>query len=159
MFYIYSLYTIADAERAFRLLRAMIPGPDESDYVQRGQLPVFIPNYYRGAYYQYPHSAGKSSQLFNTGTVSWVYRCLVEGLFGLRGDREGLTINPMLPVAWQQAEVSREFRGAVFNIKIQRDANTSKVAVRVDANWLAEPKITQFNAGKTYAVDVLIPVV
>lgn len=159
VFYIYSLYTIAEADRAFRLLRAMIPGPDESDYVQRGQLPVFIPNYYRGAYYQYPNCAGKSSQLFNTGTVSWVYRCLVEGLFGLRGDREGLTINPMLPADWQQAEVSREFRGAVFNIKIKRDANTSSVAVCFDGNWLAEPRITKFISGKTYDVDVLIPTV
>ena len=50
VFYIYSLYTIGESDRAFRLLRQMIPGPDLADYRQRGQLPVFIPNYYRGAY-------------------------------------------------------------------------------------------------------------
>ena len=48
-FYIYSLYTVGERDRAFRLMRQMIPGPDPADYQQRGQLPVFIPNYYRGA--------------------------------------------------------------------------------------------------------------
>jgi cellobionic acid phosphorylase len=39
-FYIYSLYTIGERDRAFRLMRQMIPGPDPTDYKQRGQLPV-----------------------------------------------------------------------------------------------------------------------
>jgi cellobiose phosphorylase len=65
--------------------------------IQRGQLPVFIPNYYRGAYRQIPRTAGRSSHLFNTGTVPWVYRCLIDGLFGLQGSQEGLQIKPQLP--------------------------------------------------------------
>src|SRR5690606_24572061 len=106
VFYIYSLYTLSESDRAYRLLRQMIPGPDEQDYLQRGQLPVFIPNYYRGAYYQFPRTAGRSSQLFNTGTVSWVYRCLVEGLFGLKGDTNGLRIEPQLPSHWDHVKVT-----------------------------------------------------
>ena len=80
----------------------MIPGPDLADYVQRGQLPVYIPNYYRGAWRQHPRTAGRSSQLFNTGTVAWVYRCLVEELFGLKGDKHGLLIQPQLPTHWNR---------------------------------------------------------
>ncbi|MDB5950353.1 MAG: NdvB protein, partial [Massilia sp.] len=75
IFYIHSLYAVGEGERAYRLLRQMIPGPDDADYLQRGQLPVFIPNYYRGAHREYPRTAGRSSQLFNTGTASWAYRC------------------------------------------------------------------------------------
>ena len=104
VFYIFSLYTVGESDRAFRLLRQMIPGPDPADYMQRGQLPVFIPNYYRGAYHQHPRTAGRSSQLFNTGTVSWIYRCLVEGLFGVKGDRDGLVIQPQLPSHWNQVK-------------------------------------------------------
>ena len=74
-FYIYGLYERGHKEKAFQLLRKMIPGPDEADLLQRGQLPVFIPNYYRGGYRQFPRTAGRSSQLFNTGTVPWV--CLL----------------------------------------------------------------------------------
>src|SRR5208282_5329057 len=38
-FYIYSLYSIGQSDRAYRLLRQMIPGPELADYLQRGQLP------------------------------------------------------------------------------------------------------------------------
>jgi cellobionic acid phosphorylase len=156
VFYIYSLYTIAETNRAYKLLRQMIPGPSEQDYLQRGQLPVFIPNYYRGAYHQYPRTAGRSSQLFNTGTVSWVYRCLVEGLFGLKGDADGLSINPQLPSEWSQAKAVREFRGATFHVNIQRAAVT-QITVSVDGVQLAEPHISNIVAGKQYQVEVLLP--
>ena len=67
--------------------------------------------------------------MFNTGTVSWVYRCLIEGLFGLKGDREGLVISPQLPSHWNQAKVIRQFRGATFDIEIRRQPGLSRVVV------------------------------
>ena len=85
-FYLYALYQINQPDKAYQVLRQMLPGSTEQDCLQRGQLPVFLPNYYRGAYSQYPRTAGRSSQLFNTGTVHWLYRCLIEHLFGLKGD-------------------------------------------------------------------------
>lgn len=156
VFYIYSLYTVAEGDRAYKLLRQMIPGPSEQDYLQRGQLPVFIPNYYRGAYHQYPRTAGRSSQLFNTGTVSWVYRCLVDGLFGLQGDASGLQINPQLPAEWSNAKVARDFRGAKFNVSIRR-ADVKSLSVNVDGVALPEPHIGDIQVGKTYEVEVLLP--
>ena len=96
-FYIYALYTKGYKENAYRLIDKMIPGGDHDDLLQRGQLPVFIPNYYRGAFKQFPDTAGRSSQLFNTGTVHWIYRCLIDGLFGLKGEPDGLRVKPQLP--------------------------------------------------------------
>lgn len=157
VFYIYSLYTIAEADKAFELLRKMIPGPQQDDYLRRGQLPVFIPNYYRGAYYQYPDTAGRSSQLFNTGTVAWVYRCLVEGLFGLKGNRQGLEVCPNLPSSWQQASVSRAFRGATFAVHYRRDASVQQTTLEVDGVALSGQCIKNILAGKHYRVDVILP--
>ena len=156
IFYIYSLYTISESNRAYKLLRQMIPGPNEQDYLQRGQLPVFIPNYYRGAYHQYPRTAGRSSQLFNTGTVSWVYRCLVEGLFGLQGDEKGLLINPQLPSEWNSAKATREFRGAIFHVTIER-AKVSEITASIDGVTLARPHIDNILAGKEYQLKILVP--
>lgn len=157
VFYIYSLFTIAEQDRAYRLLRQMIPGPDEQDYLQRGQLPVFIPNYYRGAYHQFPRTAGRSSQLFNTGTVSWVYRSLIEGLFGLKGDREGLCIVPQLPSHWSQARVVREFRGARFEVDMRREQDINAVQVSLDGQRLEKAHISNIEAGKVYQVSVKLP--
>jgi cellobionic acid phosphorylase len=156
-FYVYSLYTVGEQDRAFRLLRHMIPGPDPADYQRRGQMPVYIPNYYRGAFYQHPRTAGRSSQLFNTGTVSWVYRCLVEGLFGLKGDPDGLVFQPQLPSCWTQAKVIREFRGATFQVVMRRDASLSRIRVVVDDQPLPTNKFAPIEAGRVYHVEVGIP--
>jgi cellobionic acid phosphorylase len=156
IFYIYSLYTVGESERAYQLLRQMIPGPSEADYLQRGQLPVFIPNYYRGAHREYPRTAGRSSQLFNTGTVSWAYRCFVEGLCGLKGDADGLVIQPRLPAAWDGMQVERSFRGAQFKVSIKR-ANVGAVEVWRDGQQLAHARVDAFEAGDTINLDVLVP--
>jgi cellobionic acid phosphorylase len=153
-FYIYALYAVEEKENAYRLLRKMIPGPDPEDIIQRGQLPVFIPNYYRGAYRQIPRTAGRSSHLFNTGTVPWVYRCLIDGLFGLQGSQEGLLIKPQLPSEWQEVSVKRIFRGAELQIEMKRDADVSTTEVYVNGQRII---LRDLRADETYKVLVKIP--
>jgi Cellobiose phosphorylase len=158
-FYGWSLCCIGDGDRAFDVIRKMIAGPDDADLRQRGQLPVYIPNYYRGAYYQHPRTAGRSSQLFNTGTVSWVYRSVVEGLFGLEGCTEGLGIKPLLPSDWPSASVVREFRGASFAVSYQRIEGLKEMKVLVNGETLETPLITNIVEGDSYKVEVLLPAV
>jgi cellobionic acid phosphorylase len=156
-FYIYSLFTAGETDRAFRIMRQMIPGPDLADYAQRGQLPVYIPNYYRGAHHQHPRTAGRSSQLFNTGTVSWFYRCLLEGLFGLKGDRGGLLIEPQLPSHWSGVKAIRQFRGATFKVQMHRERTTSKTTVILDGELLPYARIHAIQPGRAYSVEVRLP--
>ena len=153
-FYIYSLFTIEESDKAFELLRKMLNGASDEDTLQRGQLPIYIPNYYRGASKQFPRTAGRSSQLFNTGTVHWYYRCVVECLFGLKGTAEGLEIQPQIPSSWQQAKATRYFREATFNISIKRAAQFSIVC---DGKAIQGSVIKNIQAGKTYEVEVTLP--
>jgi cellobionic acid phosphorylase len=134
----------------------MLPGPDEKDLLQRGQLPVFIPNYYRGAWQQFPRTAGRSSQLFNTGTASWFYRIVIEQLFGVKGCEAGLKIQPQLPSDWDSASISRDFRGACFNIRFRRNADIPGIQISVDGQWLEGQVISGIKAGNTYEVEVLV---
>ena len=156
-FYIYALYSVGEKENAYRLLRKMLPGPDLEDIVQRGQLPVFIPNYYRGAYRQIPRTAGRSSHLFNTGTVPWVYRCLIDGLFGLQGTKEGIQIKPQLPAEWQEVTVKRTFRGVELHIEMKRDSSVQTTEVYVNGNLVEDGVIRDLNSDLTYKVLVKIP--
>ncbi|MEL1266117.1 GH36-type glycosyl hydrolase domain-containing protein [Pseudoxanthomonas putridarboris] len=156
-FYLYSLYQVGDADRAWRVLRAMLPDPDPRDCLQRGQLPVFVPNYYRGACRLHPRTAGRSSQLFNTGTAAWLYRCLVEELFGLRGDGDALRIAPKLPSHWPSARAWRRFRGAEFEVRIERVAGLPRMRVVVDGQALEGDAITGIEAGRHYGVRVELP--
>lgn len=156
-FYIFALYQVEQQDNAYRLLRKMIPGPDQADLIHRGQLPAFIPNYYRGAYRQIPRTAGRSSHLFNTGTAAWVYRCIVDGLFGVRGHKEGLAIAPLLPSDWQTASIHRQFRGAEFDIVIERHADAAEMTIAVDGQLLKDHIVRDIQAGKTYSVLVKLP--
>ncbi|KAH9993899.1 glycoside hydrolase family 94 protein [Xylariaceae sp. FL0662B] len=156
VFYIHSLYSIGEKDRAYEVLRKMIPGPSEKDYIQRGQLPVYIPNYYRGAYHQYPRTAGRSSQLFNTGTVSWAYRCFIEGLCGLRGDADGLHINPQLPSSWDAIKVTRLFRGATFVLDI-RKGDVKEVVVTHQGAILPGARFMNIHPGALYELSVTVP--
>lgn len=153
-FYIYALYQNNQADRAFRLLRQMIPGPDTEDLLQRGQLPVFIPNYYRGAYQQQPRTAGRSSQLFNTGTVHWFLRSLIDGLFGVQGTPEGLRIKPQLPSHWNTASLERRFRNAHFVLTIRRQKGISDTRITVDGERLEGSIIRSIQPGHCYNVLV-----
>jgi cellobionic acid phosphorylase len=150
-FYVHALYDIGDADRAYSALRRMIPGPDEADVLQRGQLPVFIPNYYRGAHREYPRTAGRSSQLFNTGTAAWAYRSVIEGLCGLRGHAQGLLVKPQLPSGWKQLDAEREFRGARFHLQVRR---TGQARVLLDGQPLPDGLVRGIEAGREYRLEV-----
>ena len=150
-FYIHALYDAGEGDRAYRALRRMLPGPDQADYLQRGQLPVFIPNYYRGAHQQYPRTAGRSSQLFNTGTAAWAYRSVIEGLCGLRGDALGLRVQPQLPAGWNELGARREFRGATFHLQVRR---TGVAEVRLDGRLLPDGLVRGIEAGREYRLEV-----
>ena len=155
-FYVYALYQAGRPDRAYRLLRQMIPGPAEADYLERGQMPVFIPNHYRGDWRRSPRTAGRSSQLFNTGTISWFYRILVDGLFGVRGCRQGLYIDPRLPADWPGASLTRDFRGARFNIRISRQSQAENARVWLDGTALPGRLIENIRPGHSYDVEVVI---
>lgn len=156
-FYAFALYQVGESQRAFDVLRKMIP--DKADAEVRGQLPVYIPNYYRGAYHQFPACAGRSSQLFNTGTVSWFYRCLVEGLFGLRGNKGDLIIKPQLPKGWTQIQVTRCFAGATFEVCMIQSEDFQNFQVIVDGKVLKSCQISNIRSGKRYHVKVNIPLI
>lgn len=155
-FYVHALYGCGEGDRAFSTLRRMIPGPDDADLLQRGQLPVFIPNYYRGAHRQLPRTAGRSSQLFNTGTAAWAYRCIIEGLCGLRGTAQGLRVAPQLPSHWDRLDVEREFRGAQFTLQVRRTGVGAR-QVRLDGEPLPDGLVRNVVAGRRYRLDVELP--
>ncbi|GIO88628.1 cellobionic acid phosphorylase [Paenibacillus faecis] len=156
-FYIYALYSVGEKDNAYRLLRKMLPGPDPQDVIQRGQLPIFIPNYYRGAYRQFPRTAGRSSHLFNTGTVPWVYRCLIDGLFGLQGTADGIRIRPQLPAEWSEAKVTRDFRGARLRIEMKREAGVREPEVYSDGVKVADGILRELQPGTEVRVTVKLP--
>jgi cellobionic acid phosphorylase len=157
-FYAYALYQEGEADAAYEVLKRMLPSDDLNDLKQRGQLPNFIPNYYRGAHREHPRTAGRSSQLLHTGTINWYLMCLIDGLYGLKGEFGTLHIKPQLPSAWASASVVREYAGATFNTTIERDQSTKQVSVMVDGSPLSGTSISNIQKGHRYSLEIKIPV-
>ena len=153
-FYAYSLYQNKQYDKAFDVLIKMLPTQDDS--TERQQLPTFVPNYYRGAYYQMPEVAGRSSQLFNTGTVAWYYRCIIEELCGLKGQAGTLIITPKLPTHWPTLTVRRDYLGATFIVAYTRSDQTNSTQILIDGQLSANNIVSNIVKGHTYHISVII---
>lgn len=155
IFYAYSLYQQNENDLAFEVITKIIPSMKNID--STGQLPIFVPNYYRGAYYQFPEQAGRSSQLFNTGTVSWLYRCIVEELVGLKGKGNALIVNPKLPHHLSHITGSRTFRGAEFQFDVYKCSNVTRTVVYLNNELLANNSIENICNNTVYTLRVKVP--
>ncbi len=155
LFYVFALYTARRTDHAFNVLRSLLPGPEIASVRRSRQLPLYLPTYYRGA--TFPATAGRSSHLPNTGTLSWYYRTVVEVLFGLRGCAEGLLVDPQLPKRFKRANVRRYFRGAVFDIRFRRSPTVSAPKVVLDGRELPHNLIPNPKHGAHHTVEVTLP--
>ncbi len=154
IFYIYALYQAGQNNIAFDLLCKMLPSLESAE--KTGQLPVYVPNYYRGAYHQFPQQAGRSSHLFNTGTISWLYRCLVEELCGLKGCASGLQISPKLPASLKNLSGQRLFRGVVINFNIEQASDIINMEVLLDKQIVTGNVLTNLQSGQEYQLQVRV---
>ncbi|MBY5992857.1 GH36-type glycosyl hydrolase domain-containing protein [Ferrimonas balearica] len=156
MFYIHALYQQGEADGAFAELCRLIPALETERATRQGQLPLYLPNYYRGAFEHHPEAAGQSSQLFNTGTAAWCLRIVTEQLFGLKGGRDGLEIAPQLPSHWAEAWAVRQFRGAEVRVHYRREAGQRAMTVLREDAPLAAPCLA-VQAGECVELTVLLP--
>jgi cellobionic acid phosphorylase len=153
-FYACALYAARSPDKAFDALRRLLPGHPDNPVARCGQVPLYIPNFYRGA--ACGRKAGLSSHFPNTGTVSWYYRTVVAMLLGVRAEPDGLRIDPQLPSHWKRADVRRTWRGAVFDVRIRRRAGERGVTVRLDGRRLPDNLLPVQRRGTRHVVSVTL---
>lgn len=154
VFYAYALYCVREREKAFRVVRTLLPGGYRNTVARTGQAPLYIPNFYRGT--GAGRNAGKSSHSPNTGTVSWYYRTVIEQLLGLRAERNVLVVDPQLPRQWKNISVRRRWRGADFDIRIKNTGRAGRCIVVLDGEPLDGCRVPVQKAGTKHQVDVTV---
>ncbi|MDR0904297.1 MAG: glycosyl transferase [Ruminococcus sp.] len=70
------------------------------------------------------HGEAKNSWL--TGTAAWNFVAISQYILGIIPDYEGLKVDPAIPRDWDGYSISRTFRNAVYNIKIENPAHVNK---------------------------------
>ncbi|MEC6832161.1 N,N'-diacetylchitobiose phosphorylase [Photobacterium toruni] len=69
---------------------------------------------------------GRANHPWLTGTSGWAYFAVTNFILGVQTGFDGLTINPCIPTEWPGFEVTREWRGATYNINITNPNHVSK---------------------------------
>ena len=75
-----------------------------------------------------PHH-GRGAWTWYTGSAAWLHRVVAEWVLGVRPEWDGLRLDPCLPPGWDRARMVRPWRGATWEIEIERGA---AAAVEVD---------------------------
>ena len=135
-FYVSACFALLQADEGFDALKRMIPSTDEKLLNRHGQLPVFIPNYYRGAEALNHQTAGRSSQLIHTGSIAWFMRNLVEQLFGVIATPEGIKVTPKLPSNWPEAALSLMVKSYYIDLRVEHSDNTDQISILLNGDTL-----------------------
>ena len=77
--------------------------------------PYTLCNSYFGEQTGYRY--GTPGQSWRTASGQWFEKALVNYVFGLIPEMEGLKISPCLPPSWKECGITKKFRGATYNIK------------------------------------------
>ncbi len=77
--------------------------------------PYTLCNSYFGIQTGYRY--GTPGQSWRTASGQWLQKAVVNYVFGLMPQMEGLKINPCLPKSWKECKIKKVFRGCTYNIK------------------------------------------
>jgi len=154
-FYAVGLYCARESDRAFRVLRMLLPGYDTHTLERAGQLPLYIPNCYRGT--PAGRRAGESSHVMRSGAAAVFYRTAVTMLLGVRAELDGLVFDPQLPAHWPRARVWRRWRGAEFDVLIRRSRKATRTQIEFDGRTLPDNRVPPQPRGSKHTVEVTVP--
>ncbi len=140
-------------DRAFDYYTRIAPAYQEDEQLHRTEPYVYA-----------QMVAGKDAKRFGeaknswlTGTAAWNFVAISQYILGIIPDYDGLKIDPSIPKDWDGYEVSRTFRGAVYNVTIENPNHISKgvKSVTVDGKAIDGNILPVFTSG-THEVAVVM---
>jgi cellobiose phosphorylase len=69
---------------------------------------------------------GEAKNSWLTGTAAWNWAAISQDILGIKPGYDGLIIDPCVPKDWNKYKVTREYRGAIYNITIKNPSGVCK---------------------------------
>lgn len=140
-------------DRAMKFYNALCP------YDQNGMIEIREAEPY--SYCQFimgkDHTGfGRARHPFMTGSGGWAYFAATRFILGVRPQLDFLEIDPCVPREWENFEMLRQWRGAVYHISVK---NPSGVMKGVKEIWLDGKKVERINVqerGTEHQVTVIM---
>lgn len=135
-------------DKAYAILKTMLPTTrHEADPVLYRVEPYVACQF---IYAPETGRPGEGSHSWATGTAAWTLLNVWEHILGVVPEVDGLQIRPCLPAEWTKAKITRQFRGATYDITITKPVGiqTGNVAITLDGqplpgNVIPPPRDTQ----------------
>lgn len=99
---------------------------------------------------------GRARHPFMTGSGGWAYFAATRYILGIRPQMDFLEINPCIPKEWERFQVTREWRGAVYQICVK---NPSGVMKGIKELWLDGRQVEKIGVqekGSVHQVTVIM---
>lgn len=99
---------------------------------------------------------GLARQSWLTGTAAWMMKVATNWILGIRPQYHGLLVDPCIPTSWDNFMVTRHFRNAIYEIKVENPDHVSKGIkdVTVDGKKLKTSLLPSFADGKKHTVKI-----
>lgn len=110
-------------DRAMKFYNALLPYNQNDMIETRKAEPYSYCQFVMGRDH---HDFGQARHPFMTGTGGWAYFAATRYLLGIRPDFDRLIIDPCIPKDWDKFEVTRVWRGAVYQIYVTNPDHVSK---------------------------------
>ncbi|AKL97787.1 GH36-type glycosyl hydrolase domain-containing protein [Endomicrobium proavitum] len=131
LFFTWALLRRDRADDAYRIFSGINPLNQYQEVFRSGP---WIPEYYVSS--DNPNIAGRGEYPILTGSAAWTRYLFQNFFFGVRGELDGLRIDPRLPAHkdFNGAKLSIDFRGARYNITffndgLKKNTKASKIVV------------------------------
>lgn len=140
-------------DRAMKFYDALCP------YNQNDQIEIRESEPY--SYCQFivgrDHKAfGRARHPFMTGTGGWAYFSATRYMLGIKPQFDHLQIDPCIPSDWKEFRVTREFRGAVYEITVLNPDSVMKGVGRMYLDGEETKVIPVCEAGSRHEVTVIM---
>ncbi|MDF3128182.1 N,N'-diacetylchitobiose phosphorylase [Kiritimatiellaeota bacterium B1221] len=153
---ILALAKLGMGDRAYEYLMNVLP----SSFNDRAELREVEPYAVcQSTHSRYSPREGTGRVSWLSGSATWNYVAMVQGILGLCPTEDGLKIDPCIPSAWKTFKVVRRFRGREIHIEVKNPHARSKGVRRLEVNgeWIPgnHLQLSPKGTGKIEVVAVL----
>lgn len=122
---------LGHGERAMKYYMALCPAAQNDKIERRQSEPYSYCQFVMGP----DHSAfGRARHPFMTGSGGWSYFAATRYILGVRPQFDGLLVDPCVPKGWAEFEISRQWRGAEYHIKVKNPQGVEKGVASITCN-------------------------
>jgi cellobiose phosphorylase len=126
-----------------------------ADQDRYGAEPYIYPEYVCG---RPAESFGRGGHTWLTGTAPTMHQSLIDYIFGIRADYDGLIIDPCIDPEWREFTITRNFRGATFAITVKNPDGVERgvASVTLDKKALTGTKLPALSDNSIHEVEVVM---